>query len=103
MKIESGIKSLTTGNIPDDKTRPAAKKPAGEAAEPQSGTNVQLSSVASQLQAMQKGFADTPIVDAARVAELKLAISEGRFQVNADKVVASLVKTVEDLIRAHRA
>ena len=101
MKIENGIKSLTTGTIPEEKARSAAKKtPAETGAAP--GTSVQLSSVASQLQAMQKGFADTPVVDSARVAELKLAISEGHFKVNAEKVVDSLVKSVEDLIRAHK-
>ncbi len=102
MKIENGIKSLTSGTIPEEKTRPA-RKPSTEAAEMQSGTSVQLSSMASHLQAMQKGFADTPVVDASRVAELKQAISEGRFKVNAEKVVDSLVKTVQDLIRAHKA
>jgi negative regulator of flagellin synthesis FlgM len=42
------------------------------------------------------------VVDAARVAELKQAISEGRFKVNAEAVADRLIDTVKELIRAHK-
>ena len=39
--------------------------------------------------------------DAAKVAEIKSAIAEGRFEVNANAVATSLISTVQDLIRSH--
>jgi negative regulator of flagellin synthesis FlgM len=102
MKIENGIKSMTTGVIAEDQPR-LAKKKSAESADVKADTSVQLSSQASHLQAIEKGFATTPVVDAARVAEIKQAMSEGKFTVNPDKVVDGLLKTVEELIRAHKA
>ena len=37
-------------------------------------------------------------VDASKLAEIKQAISEGRFQINSSTVAGSLVKSVVDLI-----
>ena len=102
MKIESGIKSMTTGVISDDQPR-LTKKMSSESADVKAGTSVQLSTQAAQLQAIEKGFANTPVVDAARVAEIKRAISEGHFTVNPEKVVDGLLKTVQELIHAHKA
>ena len=102
MKIENGIKSMTTGVVADDQPR-MTKKMSNESSDVKAGTSVQLSAQSAQLQAIEKGFADTPVVDAARVAEIKRAMSEGHFTVNADKVVDGLLKTVQDLIRSHRA
>jgi len=39
-------------------------------------------------------------VDSQKVAEIKQAISEGRFQVNAEVVADRLIDTVQDLITA---
>ena len=75
------------------------KEPAADVAAAPVSTNVSLS---SQLQVIEKSFADTPVVDVARVAELKQAISEGRFKVNADAVADRLIDTVKELIRAHK-
>ena len=55
------------------------------------------------LQAIEQGFADTPVVNTARVAELKQAISNGHFKVDAEKVADRLLTTVRDLILAHKA
>ena len=41
-------------------------------------------------------------VDAARVSEIKQAISEGRFKVNPDFVADRLLQTVRDLIVANK-
>lgn len=100
MKIDNSIKTLTTGTIPDETERPAKK--AGADASPVS-TNVKISSISSHLQAIEQGFADTPIVNSARVAELKQAIANGHFKVDADKVAARLLSTVQELILAHKA
>ena len=101
MKIEGSIKSITSNAVQQEPGR-AGKEPAADAAAAPVGTNVKLSSLSSQLQMIEKSFADTPVVDAARVAELKQAITDGRFTVNAEAVADRLIDTVKALIRAHR-
>jgi negative regulator of flagellin synthesis FlgM len=102
MKIDNSLKTGTTGVIPDTSER-VAKKPAADSATAPAADSVQLSSLSTHLQAIEKGFADTPIVDTARVGEIKQAIANGHFKVDADKVADRLLKTVQDLILAHKA
>ncbi len=101
MKIDNSFKGLTTGAIPDEADRPA-KKPVAGASSPVD-TNVRISSLSSHMQAIEQGFAETPVVNSARVEELKTAISNGHFKVNAEKVADRLLTTVQDLLRAHKA
>jgi len=101
MKIESSVKSVTSNAVQQEPGR-SGKGPAADTASSPVSTNVKLSSLSSQLQMIEKSFADTPVVDAARVAELKQAISDGHFKVNSDKVADKLIDTVKDLIRAHK-
>jgi len=102
MKIENGIKTLGGRAIQHEPGRPA-KESAVDADLARPSTDVKLSALSSQLQAIEKGMADTAVVDAARVAELKQAISEGRFKVNSEAVADRLIATVKELIRAHKA
>lgn len=62
-------------------------------------TNVSLGSTAAQLQSMENSMANSPVVDAAKVAEIRQAISDGRFKVNTEVVADRLLETVRDLIR----
>ena len=41
---------------------------------------------------------NTPIVNANKVAEIKQAISEGRFKVDSEVVADKLIETARDLI-----
>ncbi len=102
MKIDNSLKSITSAAIPDEPER-QAKKPASDAAAASHGDRVQLSALSSHMLAIEKGFAETPIVDAARVNEIKQAIANGHFKVDADKVADRLLKTVQELILAHKA
>jgi negative regulator of flagellin synthesis FlgM len=52
---------------------------------------------------MGSSATNTPPVNATKVAEIKKAISEGRFQVNASAVADSLISSVTDLIASHQA
>jgi negative regulator of flagellin synthesis FlgM len=101
MKIDNSLKSITGGPTLEDTGRPAKKQasePAATAAD-----RVDLSSVSVSLQAIEKGFAETPVVDTARVDEIKQAIANGHFKVDAGKVADRLLQTVQELIHAHRA
>lgn len=61
-------------------------------------TSVSLGSTATQLHIMESSMANAPVVNAAKVAEIKQAISEGRFKVNPEAVAGRLLETVRDLI-----
>lgn len=97
MSIDTSVKSL--GGLPNSelRTRSVKGQPAPSAVT--GGARVEkLSSLTSCLQELQSLAASTPVVDAARVAEIKQAISEGRFQVNAEKVADSLIDSVRQLL-----
>ena len=100
MKIDNSTNSINGGSIREEPGHPVKKPAHDSGAQPQS-TLVQLSPLSAQLQSIQRGFADTPVIDAARVAELKEAISSGHFKVDADKVADRLMQTVQELIAAH--
>ena len=52
---------------------------------------------------MEASMADAPTIDSKRVAELKLAISEGRFQINSGAIADGLINNVEDMISASQS
>lgn len=100
MKIDNT--KPVSGNLGEATARtPAAKtgsnNPAPSGAE---GTRVHLGTSTAQLRNLESSVASAPSVDANKVAEIKQAISEGRFQVNAGAVADGLIRTVSDLISA---
>jgi len=107
VKIEKNSKPLPTTTHTSDS---ASRLGAGKAAAPKTGvsagagsadeTSVHLGSTSAQLRSIESGVANTPVVDAKKVAEIKQAISEGRFQVNSDVVADHLINTAQDLITA---
>jgi negative regulator of flagellin synthesis FlgM len=48
-------------------------------------------------------MADTPVVDSARVTEIRRAIAEGSFKVNPDMVADKLIQTARELMRVRFA
>ena len=100
MKIDSSsIKPLVPGVVPE--TEPRVGK-SDQLDEVPASSSVQLSSLATHLNQAEQALANTPVVDAARVAELTQAIRDGSFTVDASKVADKLIKTAADLIRAHK-
>jgi negative regulator of flagellin synthesis FlgM len=61
---------------------------------------VELSPLGSQLAGIEASLADVPVVDTQRVEEIKQAISDGRFKVNADVIADRLLETVRELIQS---
>lgn len=98
MKIDKNSKPLPPA-INEGNGR-ANKNKGADASAParQDKTSVSLGSTASQLNSMEASMANTPVADAAKVAEIKQAISEGRFKVNSEVVADRLIQTVRDLI-----
>jgi len=68
----------------------------------ESATSVSLGSTATQLGKMEASMTNMPVVDANKVAEIKQAISDGRFQVNSGVVADRLIQSVRELISNSR-
>ena len=99
MKVEKSSSSYIKPPVGDTSARvPVAKSPETPAT-PQ-GVSVNLGSTTSQLRSMESSVASAPTVDTKKVANIKQAISEGRFHINSSKIADSLINYVNDLITA---
>lgn len=99
MKIDKSSNTLPGKSIGDGASRTANKGKADSSPAPQQGsTSVSLGSTATQLRSMESSMTGSPAIDSAKVAEIKQAISEGRFKVNSEVVADRLIQTVRDLI-----
>jgi negative regulator of flagellin synthesis FlgM len=87
MKIEQST-PLGAAQIVKKTRGPAAKETESASGE------VELSRLASQLLASD----DAPPFDAGRVAEIKQAISEGKFSINANAIADRLIVSARELI-----
>lgn len=57
--------------------------------------NVVLSQEAQSLSRLQAKISSSPDVDLERVAAIKLAIAEGRFEINPDRIAENMLKQDE--------
>ena len=95
MKIEGASKLM--GSILPSESR--SRQPAGGAGATGGGdASVKISSLSSSLGKAEAAMASSPSVDKARIAELRQAISEGRFSVDASKVADSLISSVRQML-----
>jgi negative regulator of flagellin synthesis FlgM len=97
VKIENSVKPV--GGSPVAQRQKPAK--AAASAEPAAGPQVEVSS-SSALQGATEAIAGTPVVNADRVAEIRQAILDGRFQVNADRIAGSLLDSVRQILSSQR-
>ncbi len=100
MKIDKPSKPLPATSVSEGVSRASSKGKASTSATPQqtSSTSVSLGSTATQLQHMESSMSNTPVVDASKVAEIRQAISDGRFKVDSALVADRLIATVRELI-----
>jgi negative regulator of flagellin synthesis FlgM len=103
MKIEKTNPSPAT-TVGESASRASTARTAGNktSATADSGTSVHLGTTTAQLRSIEGNIASTPLVDVHKVAEIKQAITEGRFQVNSGVVADHLINSVRDLISASK-
>lgn len=99
MKIDKLGKQLPTTSVGETTARHSTGKASMPSTPAQPGsTSVSLGSTATRLQSMESSMANSPIADPNKVAEIKKAISDGRFQVHSEVVADKLIATVKELI-----
>lgn len=104
MKIDKPNQPLMNTALNDSASRAAAKsneRPAPSVPTPES-TSVSIGATSAQLRSMEANSASAAPVNAAKVAEIKRAISEGRFEINSGVVADRLIATARDMLSATR-
>ena len=99
MKIDNSVNPVGGSPGPN---RNGAAKPAAGGAKSGAGAEVAISPLSARLQEISADLASTPALDAGRVAEIKQAISEGRYTVNAGKIADGLISSVRQMLEAKR-
>lgn len=104
MKIDKTTQPLPASQIGELAPKsPNAKQTTNAAPTPNNtpnSTSVHLGSSSVRMQNIENGMASTPVVDKEKVAAIKQAISEGRFQINSAAVADGLLDSVKELINA---
>lgn len=96
MKIDKTTPPLPASQIGELAPRSPSAKPAAGTAP--SSTSVHLGAASVQLQSLGNSVASASGVDMEKVAAIKQAISEGRFQVNHGAVADRLIDSVKEMI-----
>lgn len=97
MKIEGSIKAASS--LLANENRPKAQAAGTRQAAPPDA-KVEISSLSSSLGKAEAAIAATPTVDRARVAELRQAIAEGRFKMDANRIADGLLASVREMLEA---
>lgn len=90
----SGTRSRTSAPVTANSPKTPTPAPA-EAAAPSSKDNVVLSSEAQNMVRLQAKISSLPDVNLDRVAAIKLAIAEGRFEINPERIAENMLKQDE--------
>ena len=100
MKINDTPKgpALPAANTPAAGARSADK---ASSAAPASTDSVRLSSQGQALAASAAGSSSS-VFDTKKVERIKLAIADGQFTVNSEKVADGLLETVRDLLHSRK-
>lgn len=94
----NGTRSTQTGSANAKRDVAEAPRPdeqAGGRQDVASDGGVRLSSQAQQLQVIEDGLRDLPVIDEQRVAQIRQAISDGSYQVDSTRIADKLLALEE--------
>lgn len=98
IKGSSGAGIAHTSATPEPSVRPLAGATTALDARPAESTEVvTLTDLAARLQALTEAVAKVPVVDAARVAELRETIESGEYRIN-ERDIADKLSALEALL-----
>ncbi|QDQ28186.1 flagellar biosynthesis anti-sigma factor FlgM [Chitinimonas arctica] len=98
MKIDS--KPLNAP-IPRSATRAGAKAANGEAGGTEArADSVEIKAFSARLSTLEASLSKQPLIDEGKVNEIRRAMAEGRFTVNADAIADSLMANVKELLQS---
>jgi negative regulator of flagellin synthesis FlgM len=95
MKIDNSAKTLGPVSSPATSRAPATRASATSATAAVAATAPSSTVLSSSMQTVS-GAEGT--FDAKKVAEIRLAISEGRFQVNSERIADGLISSVREML-----
>ncbi len=93
MKIDNSAKNVGGIGGTANSRAPAGSRPVAEGA--RADVNVQATIVSASLSAVAGA---EPAFDAQKVAEIRQAISEGRFQINPERIADGLIDSVRQML-----
>jgi negative regulator of flagellin synthesis FlgM len=101
VKINDTIKS--NPGLPATNTPAAGAKGADKAAATQTPATTDSVRLSSQGQAMASAVSGgSQVFDTKKVERIKMAIADGQFKVNSEKVADGLLETVRDLLHSRK-
>jgi negative regulator of flagellin synthesis FlgM len=103
MKIENILKPVGSTAVTDSAGKTGKVSEHGPKGVESSGEKVNLSPLSNRLKEAEASLKDLPVVDKAKVDEIKQAIAEGKFKVNAEVVADRLIDTVKELLSSRKA
>jgi negative regulator of flagellin synthesis FlgM len=103
VKIDNSTIPLPLAPGREGKLRSPVAKSGDSALSPATiGTSVNIGTTSAHLHSMENSAANSP-ANPSKIAEIKQAIADGRFQINSGAVADSLIKSVTSLIASQQA
>lgn len=100
MKINSAVNTVGPAADSGQPRAAAARRPAAPAGN--AAGEVAISPLSAKLQEIEASLGNEPVVNAQRVAEIKQAIAEGRFKVDAEKIADGVLASVRQMLARDR-
>lgn len=98
MKIENTGKPVATSTASEARNRASISSQNASTTVAAASDKVELSSLSASLQKAEAAMAETPVIDTKKVDEIRQAIAEGRFKVDADRVADGLIASVREML-----
>lgn len=99
MKIDDSIKKTAGLSNGQAMVRPEKSNNTNSVSNDSSGI-VHLSALSSQLHALEDQLSSNDVFNTNKVEEIKLAIANGNFKINPDKVADGLLDTIRNLLHS---